>query len=132
MDSMKTVTRDELAKLMAGGQTNVVNVLKGESYEKIHIRGSVSIPRSELEAGRWQELDRNRVTVVHCSSYSCDASRLAAVFLEGKGFDARAYEGGMQEWAELGLPTDGRMTPKDYLEERKAKQAAAPVAGTKV
>ncbi|MBI3859027.1 MAG: rhodanese-like domain-containing protein [Thaumarchaeota archaeon] len=121
---MKTVTKEELVRLMAGGSVTVVNVLKKETYDKIHIDGSASMPRAELEAGRWQELDRRRTTVVHCSSYSCGASKVAAEFLEAKGFDARTYEGGMQEWAEAGLPTQGQMTPRQYLEERAARQAA--------
>ncbi len=117
---MKTISKDELATKMGDGRVIVVNVLKGQAYEKIHIKGSLSIPRMELENGRWQELDRGKQVVVHCSSYSCGASKLAAEFLESKGFDARAYEGGMKEWAEGGMPTEGMISAKQYLEERLA------------
>ena len=115
---MKTMTKEEVAKGIADGKLLVVNVLGPEGYEKIHIEGSISIPRKDMEAGRWRELDRGKEIVVHCSSYACDASRLAAEFLEAKGFDVRAYEGGIKEWAESGLPTAGRMTPREYLEEK--------------
>lgn len=121
---MKTITRDELASQMGSGHLIVVNVLAGGAYERIHIRGSISIPRMELEQGRWQELDRSKKVVVHCSSYECDASRMAARFLEDKGFDVRAYEGGMKEWAEAGLPTEGAVSAKQFIEERYGKPVA--------
>ncbi len=100
----------------------VVNVLEPSAYEKIHIRGSVSIPRSELETGRWKELDFTKEFVVHCSSFECQASREAARFLESKGFQVSAYEGGIKEWAEARLPTEGQLTPEEFLRERYERQ----------
>lgn len=102
----------------------IVNVLARPAYEKIRIRGSISIPRSELENGRWEDLDKSKEIVVHCSSYECGASRLAAEFLEARGFDVKAYEGGIKEWAESGLPMEGTISPKQYLEERYGKPSA--------
>lgn len=115
---MKAISRSELADRLGTPEVVVVNVLAKDSYDKIHIKGSISIPRSELEAGRWAELDRNKVIITHCSSYECEASRAAARFLEERGFDVRAYEGGMKEWAEAGLPTEGRLSPEQFLAER--------------
>ena len=115
---MNSISKDELSSELGSPWLVVVNVLAPPAYEKIHIKGSISIPRSELEQGRWKELDFTKEIVVHCSSYQCDASRVAAEFLEGKGFQVRAYEGGMKEWAEAGLPTEGSITPQQYLEER--------------
>ena len=123
---MKTISRDELASRLGSPGVVVVNVLAAAAYEKIRIKGSISIPRNELERGRWNELDAAKEIVVHCSSYECDASRAAAVFLEAKGFDVKAYEGGMKEWAEAGLPTEGAVSAKRFLEERYGK----PVAGS--
>ena len=114
---MKTISKDELAAKLGSPGTVVVNVLAPESYDKIHIRGSISIPRSELEAGRWNELDKGKEIVTHCSSYQCNGSREAAQLLEKHGFNVRAYEGGMKEWAEAGLPTEGRLTPQQFLIE---------------
>lgn len=123
---MKTVSREELVGMMSQGTVLVVNVLAKEGYDSLHIRGSVSIPRSDLERGGWEKLDPAKTVVVHCSSYSCAASRLAAEFLESKGFDARAYEGGIIEWAEAGLPTEGKMTPSEFLERRYTRVADGP------
>lgn len=122
---MRTISRNELAERLSSQNLTVVNVLAPvkppggdvayESYENIRIKGSVSIPRSELEAGRWKELDMHKEIVVHCSSYLCQASRKAARFLEKKGFDVKAYEGGLKDWAEADLPMEGRLTPQQYL-----------------
>ncbi len=118
---MKTISKDELIAKLGSPDLVIVNVLARPAYEKIRIRGSISIPRSELESGRWKELDRKKEIVVHCSSYECGASRMAAEFLEAMGFDVKAYEGGVKEWAEAGLPTEGIISPKQYLEERYGK-----------
>jgi rhodanese-related sulfurtransferase len=127
-DSMKTISKDELVAKLNSRDLVIVNVLARPAYEKIRIRGSVSIPRSELEGGRWKELDSKKEIVVHCSSYECGASRMAAEFLEARGFDVKAYEGGIKEWAEAGLPMEGTISPKQYLEERYGKPStyAAP------
>jgi rhodanese-related sulfurtransferase len=125
---MKTILKEELAAKLNAGNLVVVNVLARPAYDKIRIKGSISIPRSELETSRWKELDSKKEIVVHCSSYECGASRMAAEFLEARGFNVKAYEGGIKEWAEAGLPMEGTISPKQYLEERYGKPStfAAP------
>ena len=119
---MKTISKEELASKLGSPGLVVVNVLAPEAYRRIHIKGSISIPRMELEAGAWKRLDPKKETVVYCSSYDCQASREAAKLLESKGMDVGAYEGGIKEWAEAGLPTEGAMTPQAYLQERYGAQ----------
>jgi len=131
---MKTISRDELTERLGSSNLTVVNVLAPvkppdgdvayESYDNVRIKGSVSIPRSELEAGRWRELDKNKEIVVHCSSYACQASRKAARFLEEKGFNVRAYEGGLKEWAQAGFPMEGKLTAREYLARIPRKKSA--------
>ena len=118
---MQTISKSQLVSRLDSGDLVVVNVLKKEAYDKIRIKGSLSIPRKELELGRWQELDKQKEIVVHCSSYECTASRVAADFLESKGFRVKAYEGGMKEWAEADLPVEGSLSALQYLEERYGK-----------
>src|SRR5215471_16927191 len=115
---MKTITKDELASKQGSPWVTIVNVLSPETYEKIHIKDSISVPLEELKKGKWADLDSSKEIVVHCSSYTCDASKEAAEFLEGKGFDVYAYEGGTREWAESGLPTEGTVPPNQYLLEK--------------
>ena len=115
---MRSIAKDEVAARMGSGEAVVVNVLAPPAYDRIRIKGSISIPLSELKRGRWEELDRGKEIVVHCSSYSCSASREAADFLEAKGFRVRAYEGGIKEWAEAALPMEGTIPPQQYLVEK--------------
>jgi rhodanese-related sulfurtransferase len=121
---MRTISKEELSKKIGSPGLVVVNVLAAPAYEKIRIKGSISIPRSDLENGRWAELDRNKEIVTHCSSYECGASRMAAEFLEKKGYNVAAYEGGIKEWAEAGLPMEGTISPQQYLIERYGRPVA--------
>ncbi len=118
MPALKTISKEELAAKLGSLWVTVVNVLEPDAYEKIHIKGSVNIPRKELEAGGWKDLDFTKEIVVHCSNYECNASRESAKLLESKGMDVYAYEGGIKEWAEAELPTEGMMTPREYLQQR--------------
>ena len=64
---------------------------------------SLHIPLGELEA-RAGELPRDRPIVVHCATGY--RSMVAASLLEAAGFEApRDLEGGIEAWAEAGLPT---------------------------
>jgi rhodanese-related sulfurtransferase len=123
--TMKSISKDELRTKLDSGNIVLVNVLKREAYDKIRIRGSISIPRGELESGRWEELEREKEVAVHCSSYQCDASRMAANFLEAKGFNVKAYEGGIKEWCEAGFPVEGTIGAEQYLREKYGKPAMA-------
>ncbi len=120
--SLNTMTRDELSSRLGSPRLVLVDVLSSEAFAKIRIRGSLSIPEQELEQGRWKELDNGKEIVVYCASYQCNASRVAAEFLETKGFEVSAYEGGIREWAEAGLPTEGTLSPGEYLREKYGSQ----------
>ena len=85
----------------------VINVLPRESFNDCHINGSVHVPLTRL-AEYAKSLDRNREIVVYCTSYVCSASREAWQLLKDMGFLAVfAYEGGMAEWFQKGLPSMG-------------------------
>jgi len=73
------------------------------------------------------ELDKSKEIVTHCSSYECGASRMAAEFLENKGYIAAAYEGGIKEWAEAGLPMEGTISPQQYLVEKYGRSVTKSV-----
>lgn len=128
---MKSISKDELVSRLGSSGLVIVNVLAAPAYEKTRIKGSVSIPRMELENGRWKELDRSKEIVVHCSSFECGASRTAADFLEAKGFNVKAYEGGIKEWAEAGLPMEGTVSAQQYLAEKYGRPSERAV-GTEV
>lgn len=103
---VKTISKEELSgKLTAGVPVQVVNVLNPDSYKLGIIKGSLKIPLKDLEK-RAGELDKTREVVTYCASYRCRASGEAAHKLAGLGFNVRAYEGGIKEWKEAGLPVE--------------------------
>jgi rhodanese-related sulfurtransferase len=104
--ALQTISKEELkGKLDRGEPVQVVNVLSPESYSMGLIKGSLKIPVAELDQ-RLGELDKSKEVVTYCASYQCHASRNAAEKLAGKGFNVRAYEGGIQEWKDSGLPLE--------------------------
>ena len=92
---------------MQNGDVMVVNVLARESFEDCHIVGSISVPLAELEAAAagW---DKSQKIVTYCAHSACPASGSAADMLTELGFEnVQAYEGGIKEWYQTGLPTEG-------------------------
>lgn len=79
----------------------VVDVRDPNEWEAGRIEGALHIPVDDL-AERVGELDRDRPVVAVCRSGN--RSGRAAEWLREEGFDAENLEGGMQAWAEAGLP----------------------------
>ncbi len=92
----------------------VLNILEPELYQDCHIPGSINVPLDELE-DYVRDLDLNREIIVYCSNYLCTASKYAAELLQKLGFkQVYAYEAGMAEWRQQGLPVDG-LAKQQYL-----------------
>ncbi len=96
----------------------VVNVLDADYFSDCHIKGSVNIILDQLDEFV-KDLDKQKAEVVfYCSNYMCAASGFAAQKLKKMGFDhVWAYEAGMAEWHQKGLPTTGKCK-KPYLEKQ--------------
>ena len=103
----KTITKEQLKDMIGNQDVLVINVLEEDAYRKSHIKSSISIPLAKLTCGEYGKLDSKKKLVTYCASYQCSASRQAAEFLMENGFDSYAYEGGMKEWTESGLPLEG-------------------------
>jgi rhodanese-related sulfurtransferase len=102
----KTVTKEELLlEIKNGEDVQVVNVLEPEWYKLGIIKGSKKIPLSQISE-RLNELDMAKEIVTYCGHAQCDVSRVAAEKLRALGFNVRAYEGGIKEWTEYGLPVE--------------------------
>ncbi|MCL4229832.1 rhodanese-like domain-containing protein [Candidatus Dependentiae bacterium] len=101
----------ELREAMPG--LIVVNVLDKEHFENCRIPGSMSVPFQQIDSFVTQlneaYADKSAVEiVVYCSNYMCSASGEAAKILKKNGFEhVMAYEAGMAEWYQQGLPTEG-------------------------
>ena len=68
-----------------------------------HIEGAIHAPLAEVMAGRAEgKLDSGKPVIVVCRSGN--RSELAALMLQARGYKAENMEGGMEAWAEAGLP----------------------------
>ncbi len=110
---VEAITKEELVRKMKEGKVQVVNVLDPEWYKLGIIQGSKKIPLDKLDK-RLGELDKSREVVTYCANTQCTASSEAAKKLAQKGFKVRAYEGGIKDWSEAGLP----------MEKAKASQSS--------
>lgn len=101
----------------------VVNVLDADYYNDCHIKSphSINLDLEDLDAFA-QTLDPEKAEVIfYCSNYMCTASGFAAKMLMQKGFkNVWAYEAGMADWYQKGLPVEGPCK-KDYLNKKNEK-----------
>lgn len=85
----------------------VINILDKPMYDDCHIKGSINVPFDILESAL-SSLNKHDEIIVYCSNYQCTASKYAAQLLKKHGFNnVMAYEAGMAEWYQQGLPVEG-------------------------
>lgn len=85
----------------------VINVLDEDLYKDCHIKGSIQVSMPEVEEFV-KRLNKDTELVIYCSNYLCTASGAVADLLGDTGFtNVYAYEAGMAEWYQKGLPVDG-------------------------
>ena len=94
-----SVDASTLAARLADVQ--VLDVRYPNEWDAGRIHGARHIPLDDLE-DRVDEVDRDRPVVTVCRSG--DRSGRAAEWLRGEGVDAENLDGGMQAWADSGLP----------------------------
>lgn len=111
-DQVNLVTKEEVLKHLENGTAVVVDVLARHSYGQVHIKGAVSIPFDMVEDGRLDAIFGKNDVITYCKNHTCLASKRAARILREKGYNAMAYEGGIEEWEKSGLPVEGSKTVK--------------------
>jgi rhodanese-related sulfurtransferase len=101
----------------------LVNVLDAEYYNDCHIKApnSIQVSLENLDAFA-ATLDPQKSEVVfYCSNYMCTASGFAAKSFVDKGFEhVWAYEAGIADWYQKGLPVEGPCE-KPYLKKKNEK-----------
>ena len=107
-EEIDVISKEKVLDLIGNPDTIIVNVLGKHSFDRVHIRNSISIPLNILEDGGWRDLPKEKLIITYCHSESCNASKRAASILKENGFPkVAAYEGGISEWSENRLPSDG-------------------------
>jgi rhodanese-related sulfurtransferase len=85
----------------------VINVLDKSYFDDCHIKGSIHIPFDEFEQSL-KNLSKNDEYVVYCSNYACTAAPYAVQLMKDAGFEqVSLLPGGVVEWYQKGLPTNG-------------------------
>ncbi len=104
----QTITREELkAKLDAGEDFTLIDVLGPESYRLHHLPRAINVPVMEIDATRVAGLPKDKKTIVYCASFQCTASPMAAQKLEELGFtNVIDFEGGIEDWMEADYPVE--------------------------
>ena len=102
----RRVTREEAERLVKAGKAVYLDVRSKESYDKGHIKGAISTPRSEI-LQKIRTIPPGMTMITYCA---CDRELTAAIAvntLNAHGVkNAAALIGGWNEWVALGLPTE--------------------------
>jgi rhodanese-related sulfurtransferase len=108
--TLPTVTVEELReKLERGDDFVLVDALAPMVYAHSHLPGAINMPPNAVDtircAKRMPDLDIE--IVVYCANLKCDDSVVTGERLRELGYtNVRHYEGGKDEWRELGLPLE--------------------------
>jgi rhodanese-related sulfurtransferase len=103
-EGLETISRDELAGRLRGGDMVILDVRPAAEYQAGHILGAHSVPITTLQT----ELDRltgDQEVVAYCRGPYCVYADEAVRELRRRGVPARRLEDGYPEWADAGLPT---------------------------
>lgn len=105
MSEIKTVTTQELEeRLKQDSSFELWNVLTDEWFKGEMIPGSRRVPLDTIgKEVREKSLPKDAEVIVYCGGPKCPQSRMAAEKLETYGYtNVQAFEGGLEEWKELG------------------------------
>jgi rhodanese-related sulfurtransferase len=64
-----SVGRDQVRRLLAEENAQLIEVLPAGDFEEEHITGAINIPLKELDERAPAELDRGRPVIVYCNDY---------------------------------------------------------------
>jgi rhodanese-related sulfurtransferase len=65
----RSIDRDEVRRLLAEENAQLVEVLPAQDFTEEHIIGAINIPLKELDERAPRELDRERPVIVYCNDY---------------------------------------------------------------
>jgi rhodanese-related sulfurtransferase len=106
------ITKDEVLEKMKEKDVVVLNVLPRSNYELLRIKGSKSFPITGIRPEDFAQaveaaFGRDNLFITYCSGFPCRHFHEAAEALAKLGLKAAGYAGGIEEWAESGLPVEG-------------------------
>jgi rhodanese-related sulfurtransferase/DNA-binding MarR family transcriptional regulator len=101
--ALASITREELAAKLHGGDLVVLDVRPRPEFHAGHITGARSVPFSELRKGL-RALPKDSEVVAYCRGPYCVYADDAVRELRRRGYRASRLEDGFPEWKRAGLP----------------------------
>ena len=99
------ISIDDAIKLQKAGKAVFIDVRSNEQYSYGHIKGAMSIPRSQIVA-RFGEVTPGKTVITYCACSAEQSSGVAAQDLMAHGVkNVFALKGGWLDWRDRGLPT---------------------------
>jgi rhodanese-related sulfurtransferase len=94
--------------LLRNNAAIIVDIRSVEDFGKSHIEGAISLPLTQIVAGRYDSLPRDKRLISYCACPSEQSSAKAAVLLTRAGYrNPAALLGGIDAWEASG----GRVVP---------------------
>ncbi|HVZ40557.1 MAG TPA: rhodanese-like domain-containing protein [Candidatus Kapabacteria bacterium] len=93
LSQLKTVTKDEVARLIKAGNVTVMDARSEDQYKAGHIEGAVMFSQAALPA------DKNAKLIFYCGGTRCPLSHQAAKKAADLGYkNIMVFSGGWAEW----------------------------------
>lgn len=102
-ESVPTVSREELLRLIDEGSVTLIDVRPPEEYVLGHLPCAQNIPLEEI-ATRLRQLHPNREEVAYCHGPCCIPSEQAIKLLRSRGMSEKRDLEGVSEQSVAGLP----------------------------
>ena len=120
---MNFITIDELYGNLKNNAEIIIliNTLSSYAFKECNIVGSINIPQAELQE-KLSFLDKNKKVIVYSTHKDCPSAIEAYKILKQAEFPHLFYyKGGMREWLQAGLKTEGACEAA-YLHELDLKE----------
>ena len=102
-DPQRDLPPERVAEMLKSGEAQVIDVREPYEHEAGRIAGVVHIELERL-ASRASEIDKDRPVIFHCRLGI--RSAMASQAFAASGYDSYSMAGGLQAWADKGLPLE--------------------------
>ena len=109
--ALEQIDREEVARRLADGDLNLIDVRPAAEYAAGHIARAVSIPIDRL-SGQLRALPPGIDVVAYCRGPYCVFSDDAVRFVHRRGRSARRLQDGYPEWQDAQLPIEAAQSAR--------------------
>ena len=102
-DPQRDLPPERVSEMLESGEAQVIDVREPYEHEAGRIAGVVHIELERL-ASRASEIDKDRPVIFHCRLGT--RSAMASQAFAASGYDSYNMAGGIQAWADKGLPLE--------------------------